>query len=109
MQAVSSVVESQILTRLTYYKYYNFDFTTSRSCNVTRLVSAFRRLQQSMGSGENGKRYQLHQPASLARSQAGRTLSLQSNHFNSASMPASDYNNGATLIPAWLVRIHIFL
>lgn len=25
MQAVSSVVESQILTRLTYYKYYNFD------------------------------------------------------------------------------------
>jgi hypothetical protein len=25
MQAVSSVVESQILTRLTYHKYYNFD------------------------------------------------------------------------------------
>jgi len=62
-----------------------------------------------MGSGENGKRYQLHQPASLTLGQSGRTLSLQSNHFNSASMPISDYNNGATLMSAGAVRIHIFL
>jgi hypothetical protein len=66
-------------------------------------------LQQSMGSGENGKRYQLHLPASLALDQAGRTLSLQSNQSDSASLQASDYNNGATLIPAGVVRIHFFL
>jgi len=78
----------------------------------TMLQACFSRpssLQQSMGSGENGKRYQLHQPASLVLDQAGRTLSLQSNHINSASLQASDYNNGATLIPAGVVRIHFFL
>ncbi|WP_217916448.1 hypothetical protein [Duganella sp. BJB1802] len=101
MQAVSNVVESQILSRLTYYKYCNFG---NQAC--FSLPSS---LQQSMGSGENGKRYQLHQPASSTLDQAGRTLSLQSNHINSASLPASDYNNGATLIPSGMVRIHFFL
>ena len=101
MQAVSNVVESQILTTLTYYKYCNFGNQAGFS-----LPSS---LQQSMGSGENGKRYQLHQPASSTLDRAGRTLSLQYNHINSASMPASDYNNGATLIPSGVVRIHFFL
>jgi hypothetical protein len=60
-----------------------------------------------MGSGENGKRYQLHQTAS--RLLIGWPyLSLQSNHFNSASLPVTDYNNGATLISARVVRIRIF-
>jgi hypothetical protein len=105
MQTVNRVVESQILAKLTYYKYRNF-----AKLHCIRLVSAVRRAcSKALGSGKNGKRYQFHQPPSQTLGLAGRTLSLQSNHSGSASMPASDYNNGATLIPAGLVRIHFFL
>ncbi|MBJ7309139.1 hypothetical protein ACFOLJ_16285 [Rugamonas sp. CCM 8940] len=66
-------------------------------------------LQQSMGFGENGKRYQLHQPASTALDRACRTYPYNPNILIQHSCPQSDYNNGATLIRAGVVRIHFFL
>jgi hypothetical protein len=62
-----------------------------------------------MGSGENGKRYQLLIKPASPRELADRTLSLLTNQSSSAPLPPSDYNDGATLIPSGMVRIHFFL
>jgi len=60
-----------------------------------------------MGFGENGKRYQLHQPASMAKP-CWRVLILTIKHSASTSALASDDNNGATLMRAGMVRIRSF-
>jgi hypothetical protein len=101
MQAVNSVVESQIRPSL---------LTANITTSVPGLFQPSVELAaKHWGLAKTASVINFSQPASLADRQAGRTLSLQSNHSVSASMPASDYNNGATLIQAGLVRIHFFL
>ena len=76
---------------------------------TSAFSSATRGMQASQGGGENGKRYQLHQPASIVLiNHAGRYLSLQTKHSHSAPSRVADYNNGATLLRAGAVRIHFF-
>jgi hypothetical protein len=92
---------SQILAKLTYYKWYNFDMACfslpSLACN------------KAWGLAKTASVINfINQQARLLIALAGfypynPTILIQH------SCPAPDYNNGATLVQAGVVRIHFFL
>jgi hypothetical protein len=98
-QAVSSVVCAKSWPRLPHKCYREYGLFQPS------IIS----LQQSMGSGENGKRYQLHQPASTTLDRSCRTYPYNPNILIQHSCPLPDYNYGATLAQAGVVHIHFFL
>jgi len=100
MPAVNSVVESQILAKLTYYKYYNNRAGVSLPSSLQQSIGVWRKRQALSTSSTSQTSH---------GGLSGRTLSLRCNHSGSAFLQASDYNNGATLIRAGMVRIHFFL
>jgi hypothetical protein len=89
------------LDQASYYKYCNFG---------NRLMAAFRRAcSKAWGLAKTASviNYSSNRPARV--SWLTGLLSLLTNLSSSASLSPSDYNDGATLIPAGMVRIHFFL
>ena len=94
-QRMQALRMSQIVARLLYCDCDSGTGLNEASPRISRAGNKLTSLH-----GENGKRYQLHHPASMAKAMLAGTYPYEANILIHHPDAGSDYNNGATLIVA---------